>query len=134
MLFSDCSWHQPLCNRCCSAMWQHRMRWHAEQCAAAARAQSTKFMLGIIIAVIASNWVGEAIHSDGIYETDLEADGSVIFLRPSPPQALASKRAADIASRAVWCFREVRLHAGSLRMCWGNGRYVHAGAYMQAVM
>jgi hypothetical protein len=32
-------------------------------------------MLGIIIAVICSNWVGEAIHSDGVYETDLEAVG-----------------------------------------------------------
>jgi chloride channel 7 len=70
-------------------------------------------MLGIIIAVICSNWVGEAIHSDGIYETDLEADGSVIFLRPSPPAALAAKSAADMASRAVWCFREVRGRMGS---------------------
>ena len=64
--------------------------------------QSTKFMLGIIIAVICSNWVGEAINSDGIYETDLEADGTVIFLRPSPPHTLYSKTAADIAARAVW--------------------------------
>ncbi|CAK0780533.1 hypothetical protein CVIRNUC_005084 [Coccomyxa viridis] len=69
--------------------------------------QSTKFMLGIIIAVICSNWVGEAINSDGIYETDLEADGTVIFLRNSPPHTLYSKTAADIAARAVWCFREI---------------------------
>ena len=60
-------------------------------------------MLGIIIAVICSNWVGEAINSDGIYETDLEADGTVIFLRPSPPHTLYTKTAADIAARAVWC-------------------------------
>jgi hypothetical protein len=59
-------------------------------------------MLGIIIAVICSNWVGEAINSDGIYETDLEADGTVIFLRPSPPHTLYTKTAADIAARAVW--------------------------------
>lgn len=64
--------------------------------------QSTKFMLGIIIAVICSNWVGEAINSDGIYETDLEADGTVIFLRPSPPHTLYTQTAADIAARAVW--------------------------------
>ena len=64
--------------------------------------QSTKFMLGIIIAVICSNWVGEAINSDGVYETDLEADGTVIFLRPSPPHTLYTKTAADIAARAVW--------------------------------
>ena len=58
--------------------------------------------MGIIIAVICSNWVGEAIHSDGIYETDLEADGSVIFLRPSPPPGLNTKKAIDIACKAVW--------------------------------
>ena len=72
-------------------------------CKSCCAAQSTKFMLGIIIAVICSNWVGEAINSDGIYETDLEADGTVIFLRPSPPHTLYTKTAADIAARAVWC-------------------------------
>lgn len=65
--------------------------------------QSTKYIVGIIIAVICSNWVGEAIHSDGIYETDLEADGSVIFLRPSPPHGLFAKTAGEIACKAVWC-------------------------------
>ena len=65
--------------------------------------QNTSFIVGIIIAVICSNWVGEAIHSDGIYETDLEADGSVIFLRPSPPPGLNTKKAIDIACKAVWC-------------------------------
>ena len=64
--------------------------------------QNTSFIVGIIIAVICSNWVGEAIHSDGIYETDLEADGSVIFLRPSPPPGLNTKKAIDIACKAVW--------------------------------
>lgn len=63
--------------------------------------------MGIIIAVICSNWVGEAIHSDGIYETDLEADGSVIFLRPSPPPGLNTKKAIDIACKAVWCVSAV---------------------------
>jgi hypothetical protein len=60
-------------------------------------------MLGIILAVLCSNWVGEMIHSDGVYETDLDADGSVIFLRPSPPPALFAKDAGMIMSRAVWC-------------------------------
>ena len=78
-----------------------RVRRAAER--VAARAQSTKFMLGIILAVLCSNWVGEVIHSDGIYETDLDADGSVIFLRPSPPPALFAKDAGMIMSRAVWC-------------------------------
>lgn len=76
--------------------------------------QSTKFMLGIIIAVICSNWVGEAIHSDGIYETDLEADGSVIFLRPSPPRDLFFKTAGEIAAKAVWCVSPGKLNCKPL--------------------
>lgn len=59
--------------------------------------------MGIIIAVICSNWIGEVIHSDGVYEADLEADASVIFLRPTPPAALFAKTAGDIACKAVWC-------------------------------
>ncbi|EIE22417.1 hypothetical protein COCSUDRAFT_16693 [Coccomyxa subellipsoidea C-169] len=86
--------------------------------------QSTKYIVGIIIAVICSNWVGEAIHSDGIYETDLEADGSVIFLRPSPPQGLYAKSAGQIASRAVWSFRTIEsvgYVVRVLRHCSHNG-------------
>ncbi|BDA43411.1 H(+)/Cl(-) exchange transporter 7 [Coccomyxa sp. Obi] len=86
--------------------------------------QSTKYLVGIIIAVICSNWVGEAIHSDGIYETDLEADGSVIFLRPSPPQGLFAKSAGQIACKAVWSFRTIESVAyvvRVLRHCSHNG-------------
>ena len=94
--------------------WSHHERgcsWHSSSLTACVM-QSTKFMLGIIIAVICSNWVGEAINSDGVYETDLEADGTVIFLRPSPPHTLYTKTAADIAARAVWY--SPRLHTHSL--------------------
>ncbi|KAK9844167.1 hypothetical protein WJX81_006719 [Elliptochloris bilobata] len=86
--------------------------------------QSTKFMLGIILAVLCSNWVGEMIHSDGVYETDLDADGSVIFLRPSPPPALFAKDAGMVMSRAVWCFREIESVSyvtGVLRRTRHNG-------------
>ena len=83
-----------------SSCWASSWRVLSGFCGAA---QSTKFMLGIILAVLCSNWVGEVIHSDGIYETDLDADGSVIFLRPSPPPALFAKDAGMIMSRAVWC-------------------------------
>ena len=82
--------------------------------------QNTSFIVGIIIAVICSNWVGEAIHSDGIYETDLEADGSVIFLRPSPPPGLNTKKAIDIACKAVWCISLTSLQQqlqGTLTKC-----------------
>lgn len=65
--------------------------------------QSTKFMLGIITAVICSNWVGEWVHSDGVYETDLEADGTVIFLKPSAPRSLAYQTARDMMTAPVWC-------------------------------
>ena len=75
--------------------------------------QSTKFMLGIITAVISSNWLGEWVHSDGIYETDLEADGSVIFLKPSPPRSLLAKDVRDVMSRHVW-YGSDRWHFASL--------------------
>ena len=59
-------------------------------------------MLGIIIAVIVSNWIGDWIHYDGIYESDLEAKGAVVHLRALPPAALFAKTAGEIASQAVW--------------------------------
>ena len=59
-------------------------------------------MLGIITAVICSNWLGDLVHSDGIYETDLEADGSVVYLRQAPPSSLTQKPAKDIMSSETW--------------------------------
>ena len=67
--------------------------------------QSTKFMIGIIMAVITSNWMSDWILSEGVYETDLEADGSVIFLRASPPPALFKQLVADFMAQPVWCDR-----------------------------
>lgn len=75
-------------------------------------------MLGIILAVLCSNWVGEVIHSDGIYETDLDADGSVIFLRPSPPPALFAKDAGMIMSRAVWCAISITIRLQMQKILW----------------
>ena len=69
--------------------------------------QNVKFVLGIAVAVLASNWVGDLVLPGGVYESDADADGRVVFLKPTPPPSLASKTAADVASRAVWCFREV---------------------------
>ena len=65
--------------------------------------QSTKFMLGIITAVIASNWLGDLVHSDGIYESDLEADGSVVYLRQTAPSSLTLQPARQIMSSETWC-------------------------------
>ena len=64
--------------------------------------QSPKFMLGIIIAVICSNWIGDWILTEGVYETDLERDGSVVFLRPAPPEQLYKKRVGDFMAAPVW--------------------------------
>ena len=81
--------------------------------------QSTKFMLGIITAIICSNWLGDLVHSDGIYETDLEADGSVVYLRPSPPSGVTSKPAHSIGSDEAWCSRPSALTAClSADCCW----------------
>lgn len=59
-------------------------------------------MLGIIIAVICSNWVGDWILAEGVYETDLEKDGSVVFLRASPPPVLLQKSTKDFMASPVW--------------------------------
>ena len=59
-------------------------------------------MLGIIIAVICSNWIGDLILTEGVYETDLERDGSVVFLRPAPPLPLYEKEAQDFMAYPVW--------------------------------
>ena len=59
-------------------------------------------MLGIIIAVISSNWIGDWILSEGVYETDLERDGSVVFLRPAPPLPLYKKGTQDFMAYPVW--------------------------------
>ena len=69
--------------------------------------QSTKFMLGIITAVIASNWLGDLVHSDGIYESDLEADGSVVYLRQTAPSSLTLQPARQIMSSETWYARVV---------------------------
>lgn len=40
------------------------------------------FLGGIIISVIVSNWIAHYIHPSGIYESELERDGRIFFLRP----------------------------------------------------
>jgi len=69
--------------------------------------QSVKFLLGILLAAVVSNFCGERLHPGGVYESDLDADGRVVFLRPTPPPALYRRTAGSVGSRAVWAFREV---------------------------
>lgn len=58
--------------------------------------QNTRFLLGIIIAVVVSNWLADLIHTEGVYETDLEADATIIFLRPFPPKPLLPATAGEV--------------------------------------
>ena len=39
------------------------------------------YIFQVILAVVMSNWVAHNIHSEGVYESDLEKNGTVSFLR-----------------------------------------------------
>lgn len=54
------------------------------------------FLFGIIIAVVVSNYVAHWVHPHGVYESELQKDGTVFFLRPEPPHALRSQTAGSI--------------------------------------
>ena len=69
--------------------------------------QSVRFLLAIAVAAITAKWAGDLCRPGGVYESDLEADGRVVFLRPTPPPALHFRTAGSVAARAVWAFREV---------------------------
>lgn len=54
------------------------------------------FLFGIIIAVVVSNYVAHLIHFDGVYESELERDGNVFYLRSEPPHALRHTTAQQV--------------------------------------
>lgn len=54
------------------------------------------FLFGIIIAVVCANWVAQFIHKDGVYESELDHDGNVFFLRTEAPHALQYKTAGEV--------------------------------------
>lgn len=54
------------------------------------------FLFGIIIAVVVSNYVAHLIHYDGVYESELERDGNVFYLRSEPPHALRHTTAQQV--------------------------------------
>lgn len=56
------------------------------------------FLFGIIIAVVCANWVAQFIHKDGVYESELDHDGNVFFLRTEAPRALKYKTAGDVST------------------------------------
>lgn len=40
------------------------------------------FLTGIIVSILVSNLVASRVLSDGVYESELERDGNVYYLRP----------------------------------------------------
>lgn len=57
------------------------------------------FLFGVIIAVVCSNWIAQIVNTDGVYESELERDTSVYFLRQEPPHALREHTAAMVRSQ-----------------------------------
>ena len=56
------------------------------------------FLFGIIIAVVCANWIAQFVHKDGVYESELDHDGNVFFLRTEAPNALQYKTASDVSA------------------------------------
>ena len=54
------------------------------------------FLFPVIVAVIVANWVADLVHKDGVYESEMERDGNVFFLRHEPPHALSTLTAEQI--------------------------------------
>jgi CBS domain-containing protein len=54
------------------------------------------FLFGIIVAVVAANWFAAIFQQDGVYESELERDGNVYFLRHDAPRKLSAVTAAEI--------------------------------------
>ena len=69
--------------------------------------KQVSFLFEIILAVVVSNWVAHVLHSEGVYESDLERDGTVAYLRAEPPNKLKYLTAADLMSTDVVGFQEI---------------------------
>ncbi|QDZ21651.1 chloride channel protein [Chloropicon primus] len=65
------------------------------------------FIFQVILAVVMSNWVAHNIHSEGVYESDLEKNGTVSFLRSEPSKQLHVMSAEQIMSQTVATVHEV---------------------------
>ena len=59
------------------------------------------FLFGIIIAVVCANWIAQFVHKDGVYESELDHDGNVFFLRTEAPNVLQYKTAGEVRQREV---------------------------------
>lgn len=66
-----------------------------------------EFIVGILAAVIISNFIAHYFHKDGIYESELERDGRVFFLRQEAPGALRHKISGDIMATSIVGLRRI---------------------------
>lgn len=60
------------------------------------------FLFGVIIAVVCSNWIAALVHTDGVYESELDNDTSVSFLRQEPPHGLRTLTAIDVCHPRIY--------------------------------
>jgi chloride channel 7 len=65
------------------------------------------YIFQVILAVVMSNWVAHNIHSEGVYESDLERNGTVSFLRTEPSKVLHVMAAEQIMSQTVAGVQEI---------------------------
>ncbi|KAL6785470.1 hypothetical protein ACKKBF_B00380 [Auxenochlorella protothecoides x Auxenochlorella symbiontica] len=86
--------------------------------------QGIEFMFGIIVAVVISNAISQLLNRDGLYEGDLERDGTVFYLRHEPPHPLRYKTAADVMASPVLGFNAVESVARVLQVLQ---RTTHSG-------
>jgi len=86
------------------------------------------FLPGILVAVIISNFIAHWVHPDGVYESELEADGRVFFLRQEPPGKLRILTAENIMESPVIGLHEIESVARVLQVLSStahNGFPVH---------
>ncbi|KAG7673304.1 hypothetical protein Ndes2437A_g01456 [Nannochloris sp. 'desiccata'] len=69
--------------------------------------RGVEFLPGILAATIISNFIAHWIHPEGIYESELERDGRVFFLRQEPPGVLRWRTAEGIMAAPVLGVRRI---------------------------
>lgn len=65
------------------------------------------FLFTLIISALVANWAAAMIHRHGVYESELERDGTVFFLRHEVPRALKRLQVKDIMAAPPLCLRPI---------------------------
>jgi chloride channel 7 len=66
-----------------------------------------EFLFAVILAVMVSNLIAHWVNAEGVYDSELERDGNVNYLRHEPPHSLRSQTAGDIMAAPVVTFNVV---------------------------